>query len=462
MYVTRRDERLPRHFNMSIDEAAHDSPAPGAGLAWIREGFDESSIRRATVIGQSCAPPRKWVGWLPHRTERCHARHANDCSSRHRISRGRAVDPTSATWARASCVPSMRQAGGRRQAGARTSGGCVIDRHSKGGARAAKNGFSAMDFVETVPFAPDEGAGTASAMPPEKEASSLFFDDLSVAGPTRAHRTRAHVVEAATGTRTIRSPGDSVPHPAADPGAPAAPRPGGRTPSGEMGTPARRSASISIARSDTAGHPRSTTPSHPRSPPAAADPGRLPGLPEPGAPTTRQAAPPARRALAMPPRSMMILAAVTAAVSIVLLVRAATRSGQAQPQVTPATAAATSEASRSHDEEPSRTGSATAAQPNIDALPVARPMPVAAAPRAPEAPALIGDGASGRTSGASSGPREDQAGPRPSSTPAVQRRLGATREAIAASVAAAQSKADAFLRSEGPVSGKPPSGSGAP
>jgi len=46
---------------MSIDEAAHDSPAPGAGLAWIREGFDESSIRRATVVGQSCAPPRKWV-----------------------------------------------------------------------------------------------------------------------------------------------------------------------------------------------------------------------------------------------------------------------------------------------------------------------------------------------------------------------------------------------------------------
>jgi len=64
----------------------------------------------------------------------------------------------------------------------------VIDRHSKGGARAAKNGFSAMDFVETVPFAPDEGAGTASAMPPEKEASSLFFDDLSVAGPTRPPR----------------------------------------------------------------------------------------------------------------------------------------------------------------------------------------------------------------------------------------------------------------------------------
>lgn len=428
-----------------------------ARACFVRAGHrpdaDSRRIRRFVAPPRRLAP-RSSIGharrvetpYAGRSTERDAAatRHADGCRSRHRIGRETRRRSASGDGPQAFRARSMRQAGVRRRAGGRTKGRCVIDRHSRRGARSAQTGFSAMDFVDTLPFGPVEGMDASPVMRPEKGASSLFLDDLADAGPTPAQQ--AHPVEAETGACTGRS--SAVPPPAARPGAAAPPR------HGDMDFPAGRSASMPTVRSGTAGHPHSTTSSPSNSPPAAANPGHRAGLAGRSTPATRQAATPARRMLATPSRATMLLAAMTAAVSMVLVVRAATRPGQAPPEGAGALAAATP-----HDEASSRAFSAIAAQPGIDAVTVAPGAPGAASP---PAPALSADGEGGQAAAASSGPRGDQPGQRPSPTPAVQRRPGATREAVAASVAAAQSKADAFLRSESPVAGKPSPGSGAP
>jgi hypothetical protein len=56
MYVTRRDELLPWHFNMPIDQAVHDPRARCTEIAWIRDGFDDSSK-------PPCRPARRGQTW---------------------------------------------------------------------------------------------------------------------------------------------------------------------------------------------------------------------------------------------------------------------------------------------------------------------------------------------------------------------------------------------------------------
>jgi hypothetical protein len=322
-----------------------------------------------------------------------------------------------------------------------------MDRHSQSSAGAAQNAFSARDFVDTVPFIPDDGGATTSGTPPDLEASSLFFNDLPEAAPTRAHQASAHTVESAAGARARRSPDDAVPPPSVNRGAPASRRPGDKTPAADTGSSVTRPAPIAVARSSAADHPRSAARSHTSLPAAASRPGRFPGRSAPVAPVVRRNFTPARAS-----RRTMILAAVTAAVSVFLLVRAATRSDQVLPGGIAAIAAAAPEASTSHDVGPSHSGSATAA----------RSMPDASSPSSLQAPAPIGYRASGRASDTSPAPREDRSGRRSSAMPSVQHRPDATREAVAASIATAQSKADAFLRSESPLPSKPSSGPGAP
>jgi hypothetical protein len=324
----------------------------------------------------------------------------------------------------------------------------VRDRNPESNVDAAQTGFSAMDFVDTVPAPPDDGGASASPTPsPPLSSSSLFLDDLSDARPARGHPIRAHG-ETATGVLTRPSTGESVAHPIASPGGAARPRLAGMAPSADTARFDNRSTSVAVARSDAAIRPTPRTSAPPRSPEVFVNQDRFPPPRKPDAPTVRQATALPPRMLASGPRRMLLLAAVMAAFSIVVVMRAGSRSSQAPRQDAAVETAAVPDVSMSSSGEQRHAKPATAAEPVIDAQSAARSTQDAEALPSPQPPASTSAAVNQRHVESSPGQGIDQASP-PPPTPRTQRRVVvAAREAIAASVAAAQSKADAFLRSQ--------------
>jgi len=303
----------------------------------------------------------------------------------------------------------------------------VVDRNSKRGGGVVQTGFSPMDFVNTVPFPADAQGAPAPATPSAREQSSLFLDDLSDARP-------AHVLPAsadAAGTRQVRLD-----------------RP---TPSEGTARPAGHSASAAGARSGPVIHPKPETPSRPRSQDVPVVQGRLQPAPRPDAPKARRAMPAQRRPKARP-RRVVLLVAATAALSIVALTQAGIRPGPAPSHDAAVEAARAPAASMSRIEEPSHVESASAAESIVDT----RPVQEAAAAAPPPAATSTDAGGDRSERGADTSPEPGgSASPKLRRQVASQAQRRATPEAIAASVAAAQSKADAFLHGQGATSIEP-------
>lgn len=321
----------------------------------------------------------------------------------------------------------------------------MADRSLEGSVGGVRAVFTALDFVDTVPFVPDEGSEPVSTTwAGSIGESSLFFDDPSDERSTRTHLIRAHAGEAPIGARTRLSTGESAPPPIASPAGVVLPGFANTGASGNSDSFARRSNPVAIARNDTGTHATSLTSLRPRAPEEPANRVRTPQRQPP-----RQATVPAKRMPAASPRRTMLLAAAIGASSIVALMQITTRPTRALPGNATAATATAPEAPLSSAEGQSHTESATKGESIVDERSAARSMPGAVASTTMQPQALTREADAMRSSDTSLGRGSDQPGPSPAPTSQVRRRVAASREAIAASVSAAQSKADAFLLSEG-------------
>jgi hypothetical protein len=147
-------------------------------------------------------------------------------------------------------------------------------------------------------------------------------------------------------------------------------------------------------------------------------------------------------------RRAMLLAVAIGASSVVALMQITTRPNRALPGSAIAATATAPEVPIASAEGQSHTEPATKSESIVDEHGAARSMHGAVASTTMQPPALTHEADTTRPSDKSPGRGNDQPSPSPVPTSQVQRRVAATREAIAASVAAAQSKADGFLRSE--------------
>lgn len=320
----------------------------------------------------------------------------------------------------------------------------MADRNSESSLGGVPAVFTALDFVDTVPFVPDEGSEPVSTMSAGRVGqSSLFFDDPSDERSTRAHLIPAHAGEVAIGARARLSTGESAPPPIASPGGVVLPGLSNTGPSGNSDNFTGRSNPVAIARIDTGVHATSRTSSRPRAPEEPVNRVRSPQL-QP----QRRAAVPAKRMPATLPRRTMLLAAAIGASSVVALMQITTRPARAMPGSATAATATAPEAPISSAERQSHTEPAATAEPIVDERSAARSMHDAVASTTMQPQALTREADAMRPSDTSLGRGRDQPGPSAAPTSQVRRRVAVPREAIAASVAAAQSKADAFLRSE--------------
>lgn len=319
----------------------------------------------------------------------------------------------------------------------------MADRNSESSLGGVPAVFTALDFVDTVPFVPDEGSEPISTVSAGRVGqSSLFFDDPSDERSTRTHLIRAHAGEVAIGAGARLPTRESAPPPIASPGGVVLPGPANTGPSGNSDNFTGRSNPVAIARNDTGAHAASRTSSRPRAPEESVNRVRSPQL-QP----QRQATVPARRMPATLPRRTMLLAAI-GALSIVALMQIAARPTRAMPGSATAATAIAPEEPLSSAERQSHTEPAATAESVVDERSAARSMDGAVASTTVQLQALTREADAMRPSDTSLGRGSDQPSPSAVPTSQVRRRAAVPREAIAASVAAAQSKADAFLRSE--------------